>query len=184
MEQTLLIGDQFLARPLASAPTRGDLVMLRYPVDPTQIFVERVVAVGGDRLRLENKRLILNGSPVNEPYAIHPTSYMDSFRDNFPSEPNIPLPMNEWAETLQQNSFNGELVVPAGKFFVLGDNRDNSLDSRYWGFLEAKDFIAKPFVIYFSAERTPSQMIGFPFTAPPALLNPSSIRWRRLFRIL
>jgi Signal peptidase, peptidase S26 len=71
MENTLLTGDELLTRPLAGSPARGDLVTLRYPLDPSQIFVKRVVAIGGDRLRLENKRLILNGSLVSEPYAIH-----------------------------------------------------------------------------------------------------------------
>jgi signal peptidase I len=183
MENTLLTGDQLLTRPLAGSPARGDLVTLRYPLDPSQIFVKRVVAIGGDRLHLENKRLILNGSPVSEPYAIYSTSYVDPFRDDFPAQANVRLPV-AWEQTLRQDTINGELVVPPGKFFVLGDNRDNSLDSRYWGFLEEKDFAGKPTMIYFSVQRNPSQIVSSPFSAPPVLLHPSLIRWGRLFKML
>ena len=163
---------------------RGELVTLSYPVDPNQIFVKRVVAVGGDRVRIENKQLVVNESPVNEPYAIHSTRYVDPFRDNFPSQPNFPLAASGWEQELKQDTVNGELVVPSGKFFVLGDNRDNSLDSRYWGFLEAKDLVGKPAMIYFSRVATPSQMVGRPFAAPPVLLHPSMIRWGRMFKML
>jgi signal peptidase I len=126
MENTLAPGDYMLVRPTAgSAISRGDVIQMHYPIDRRQTWIKRVVAVGGDHLRFRDKTLILNGSPVQEPYAIHSTAYIDTFRDNFPAAPNSPL-MGNWAEYLRQNVVDGELSVPAGKFFVLGDNRDDS----------------------------------------------------------
>ena len=184
MENTLLVGDQVLVAPLTGTPERGELVTFRYPVDPNLIFVKRVVAVGGDRVRIEDRRLIVNETPVAEPYVVHSTAYVDAFRDNFPSRPNTALPISSWEEELKQDTVNGELVVPQGKFFVLGDNRDNSLDSRNWGFLGAGDLIGRPLMIFFSQEATPSQLINGPLSAPPVLLHPSQIRWSRMFRAL
>jgi len=175
MADTLLTGDQVLVLPLTKAPVRGEIVQLRYPADRAQMFLKRVVAVGGDRVRLRNKQLIVNGAPVNEPYATHRTGFTDDFRDNFPAAPTVTLP-GAWAEELRSNTANGELVVPAGKFFVLGDNRDESLDSRYFGFLEQSDFTGRPVLVYFSAVRTD------PETHSPVLLHPSRIRWDRIFK--
>jgi len=167
MERTLLPGDYFLVRPLSGAPLqRGEIVQMRYPVDPSQTWIKRIAAIGGDHVRFHDKTLILNGSPVTEPYAIHTTSYIDPFRDNFPAVPNFRLQGN-WADTLAKSTVNGELVVPEGKFFVLGDNRDNSLDSRYFGFVDRAYIIGKPLVIYFSAD--------------PA--HRSGIRWQRMFHM-
>ncbi|SPE37169.1 Signal peptidase I [Candidatus Sulfopaludibacter sp. SbA3] len=175
MEHTLSPGDYMLVRPVAgSAVSRGEVVQIRYPIDPKQLWIKRVVAVGGDRLHFHDKALILNGVPVEEPFVIHSTSYLDSFRDNFPATPNSPLPGN-WAEELQRHVVNGELTVPAGAFFVLGDNRDDSLDSRYFGFVDQSYIVGKPVVTYFSAQYP----AGKPY---PVLLHPSAIRWPRMFR--
>ena len=103
MEDTLLIGDHLLVDKLAYAPRgpvskymlpytevkRGDIIVFRYPVDIQQTFVKRCIGVPGDHIRLVDKQLILNGHPVNEPYVYHKTEYIDSYRDNFPSEPNV-----------------------------------------------------------------------------------------------
>ena len=105
MEDTLLIGDHLLVDKLAYAPAgpvskyvlpysqikRGDIIVFRYPVDITQTFVKRAIGLPGDRIRLVNKQLILNGAAVREPYVYHKTDYIDSYRDNFPSDPNIPV---------------------------------------------------------------------------------------------
>jgi signal peptidase I len=148
MKNTVTPGDYLLVCPVAgSAITRGEVVQMRYPIDRKQIWIKRVVAVGGDRVRFHDKVLILNGSPVQEPYAIHSSSYMDPFRDNFPATPNSPL-VGDWAAYLEHNVVNGELLVPEGKFFVLGDNRDDSLDSRYFGFVDRADIIGKPVLTY------------------------------------
>jgi signal peptidase I len=180
MENTLLMGDHILVAPVGS-PLRGELVTFRYPVNPSQIFIKRIVAIGGDRVRLLNKQLIVNGTPVNEPYAVHKLSSTVAFRDNFPSDPDVPVP-SVWSQELRQDTIDGALIVPAGKLFVLGDNRDNSLDSRYWGFLEPKDLLGRPVMIYFSANETIEQVTGGPLNRPPVLLHPSMIRWERMLR--
>lgn len=134
MENTLLVGDYVLVDTatwsLGRAPHRGDVVVIRYPVDRNRIFPKRVVGIPGDHVRIQNKQLYRNGSPVAEPYAVHKSDYVDSFRDNFPSTPNVGLAA-AGEDMLRNHVRDGELVVPEGKYFVLGDNRDNSLDSRY-----------------------------------------------------
>ena len=131
MEDTLLIGDHVLVRCFPkSYPGRGDIIVFRYPVDRRQIFVKRVIGLAGDHIRIAGKRVYHNGTPLNEPYAVHKTTYEDSYRDNFPSEPNASL-QDVGLDMLQKHVVNGEVVVPEGSYFVLGDNRDDSLDSRY-----------------------------------------------------
>ena len=177
MEDTLLIGDQFLLMPASlQTPGRGDIVALRYPVDRRQTFIKRIVAAGGDRVRLQGKKLWINGQEQPEPFVTHKTQHVDMFRDNFPQEPQIRLPNSQWEQELKQHTVNGEFVVPRGKLFVLGDNRDNSLDSRYWGLLAPHDIIGKPALIYFSVEKLEGNS--------PVLLQPGKIRWSRMFKLL
>ena len=156
MEDTLLAGDQMIVETVSQAfgrtPQRGDLVAFRFPVDRAQIHIKRIAAVPGDRLRIENKQLVLNGDRVKEPYATHKTDYIDAYRDNFPGEPTTAIyPPGE--AMLKENVRNGEVVVPEGKYFVLGDNRDGSLDSRYFGFITRDDFVGRPLLIYASSRR-------------------------------
>jgi signal peptidase I len=169
MEDTILIGDRILVRrfPRPSV-TRGDIIVFPYPVDPRQTFVKRVVGVPGDHIKISGKIVYRNGVSLIEPYAVHKTDYVDSYRDNFPSEPNAPLP-NAAQVMLKKNVVNSEIVVPEGKYFFLGDNRDSSLDSRYWGFVGAADLIGKPVLVYSSED---------PSTGP------HRIRWDRLFKLL
>ncbi len=125
MEDSLLVGDHLLVDKLAFAPAgpvsgrllpyrdvkRGDIIVFRYPVDIRQTFVKRAIGVPGDRIRLDQKSLVLNGKLVQEPYAYHKTEYIDSYRDNFPSEPNghvAPAAM----DMLLNHVSNGEVVVP------------------------------------------------------------------------
>ncbi len=148
MEDTLLIGDHLLVDKLAFAPTgrigslllpysdvkRGDIIVFRYPEDTTQTFVKRVIGVPGDHIRFEEQQLHLNGRPVTEPYVYHKNAMIDPYRDHFPSVPNISLSESA-RRMLRENVENGELIIPEGYYFALGDNRDNSSDSRYWGFV-------------------------------------------------
>jgi signal peptidase I len=177
MEDTLLIGDSVfveVARPhLGHSPGWGELVVFHYPVDPRQTYVKRVAGVPGDRLRIQNKQLYRNGLPVPETYARHKTDYVDSYRDNFPSPPNVPVPA-PWQEMLTANVRSGELVVPEGKYFVLGDNRDNSFDSRYWGFISRGDIIGTPVLIYASHD------LGAPGTEGREAPSFRNKRWNRL----
>jgi signal peptidase I len=93
--------------------------------------------------------------------VVHRTSYTDPYRDNFPSQPNMPLPQGS-REVLSNNVFTGEVVVPAGQYFVMGDNRADSLDSRYLGFVPVGDIVGRPVLIYASYEDA-----GHPHSAPP-----------------
>jgi signal peptidase I len=144
MENTLRARDYYLIEKASwdfgRTPQPGDIIAIHYPLDRTQIFVKRVVGVPGDRLRIVNKELYRNGSPVSEPYAIHITDYLDAFRDNFPSTPNVHV-ATAAMDMLHNDVHDSEVVVPPRKYFVLGDNRDNSLDSRYWGFVSRSDII-------------------------------------------
>jgi signal peptidase I len=148
MEPTIYIGDHvFVLRPIFSgAMRRGDVIAVRYPIDPKTTFLKRIVGMPGDRIRIVNKALSINGQVVTEPYVVHGTDYVDSYRDNFPSEPNVSL------ETpailmLHDNVKNGEVVVPPGNYFLMGDNRDFSLDSRYWGFVGDADCLGRPVMV-------------------------------------
>jgi len=181
MEDNLLIGDHLLVDKLAYAPPgpfsrfllpytpirRGDVIVFRYPVDIRQTFVKRVIGLPGDHLRIQNKQLYLNGERVEEPYKVHKTTFFDSYRDTFPSPPNTRL--DERAiRMLEQNVQNGEVVVPPGSYFAMGDNRDSSLDSRYWGFVPRANIIGKPLLIYWS------------YDAPTERLVSSGIDWQHM----
>lgn len=182
MENTMLVGDSLYVRLTGASfsPSRGDIVVFRYPPNPQQVFAKRIVGVPGDRVRLANKTLIVNGAAQNEPYAIHGTSYLDPFRDNFPAQPNVQL-VADWATDLAAHTSGGDVVVPPGKYFVLGDNRDDSLDSRYWGFVPRDAILGTPSFISFSAEVPADQSFNTQQFAAPILFTPSRIRWRRLF---
>lgn len=130
---------------------RGDLVVFHYPVDPAMHLVKRIVGLPGDHIRLHNGRVWINEVPLNEPYAYYSPSTEDDFRDNFPSlretDPNLDP---HWWMVLQHSVANGELTVPPGEVFVLGDNRNDSEDSRYWGFVPERDVVGRPFAVYFT----------------------------------
>lgn len=182
MEDTILMGDSLLARRvLAKNPARGDVVIHRYPVDPRQTFLKRVVGLPGDRIHFEDKRLFVNGVELQEPYVKHATEYIDLYRDQFPKhEPNFqPFPAGQ--TMLRNNVRNGELIVPEGKLFVLGDNRDNSLDSRYWGFIDKSMITGKPILVLFSTDVNPQQRAAGiqGLTAPIR-----HARWSRTFKLL
>ncbi len=164
MENTLLVGDHLLVDKVVYAPAdtftqhllpyrdvqRGDVIVFRYPLDLKMTYVKRAIGVPGDRIRLENKRLILNGVRVDEPYVHHLAGSDLAYRDNFPSAPSTAALRPTAAEMLESHVVNGELVVPPGFIFAMGDNRENSDDSRYWGFVPRENIIGTPFLIYWS----------------------------------
>ena len=173
MEDTILIGDHIYVQRLPRRlPARDELVVFVYPADRRQTFVKRVVGVAGDRIHISNKTVYRNGIRLEEPYAVHKNNFPDAYRDNFPSEPNDAFLLEPGREMLTKHSAGGEIVVPDRSYFVLGDNRDNSLDSRYWGFVTADDVIGKPLIIYDSEE---------PPDGKPALQR---VRWGRLLKVL
>jgi signal peptidase I len=167
MENTLLVGDYLLVNKLCYGGrglgehlmpyqriARGDIVVFHYPVDPQQHFVKRVIGVPGDRLRLVNKQVWINGTPLKEPYVRFLEPPNNLFRDNFPrldSIPAIGLEGKWWLE-MRKLVEDGQLIIPAGHYFVMGDNRDDSQDSRYWGFVPRENIIGRPLLIYWSVE--------------------------------
>jgi signal peptidase I len=177
MEETLLIGDRILVQRFPKpSPERGDLMVFAYPIDRRQTQVKRVIGVPGDHIRISEKIVYRNGAALKEPYAVHKTEYVDSYRDNFPRQPNIHLA--DAAREMLKHVVNGELVVPEGKYFVLGDNRDNSFDSRYWGFVSSADLIGKPLLIYDSEDQSAGELLD----GKPA--GSRRVRWSRLFMSL
>jgi len=201
MEDTLLVGDHLLVDKLAFAPAgavtkyllpyeephRGDIIVFRYPIDIKQTFVKRVMGVAGDHLHLVNKQVYLNGHALNEPYVVHKLDYIDSYRDNFPSDPNTMI--YPPAQTmLEHNVQGGDVVVPPGYFFAMGDNRDQSLDSRYWGFVPRGNIIGKPLVIYWSYEAS-TEDLSNPAVTVSHLIDvilhfPTKTRWSRTLKLL
>jgi signal peptidase I len=179
MANTIDRGDYVLTESLSwklgRTPHNGDVVQIRYPIDPRQMFVKRIVGVPGDRIRIVNKQLFRNGQAVAEPYALHSTNHMDPYRDNFPSEPDWTLPAPAM-DMLRNHVSGGELVVPPGRYFVLGDNRDDSLDSRYWGFVTRSEIMASPLVIYASYD--------VPAQHPEVTGTIFNTRWNRLLKLL
>src|SRR5690242_16056717 len=201
MEDTLLIGDHLLVDKLAFSPpgpvskhllpysevNRGDIIVFRYPVDIRQTFVKRAIGVAGDHIRLVNKQLILNGHKVDEPYVYHKTEYIDSYRDNFPSEPNVHVAESAM-DMLTNHVERGDVVVPPGYVFAMGDNRDSSLDSRYWGFVPRDNIIGKPLVIYWSYD-APTDALADPSISVNHILDlimhfPTKTRWKRTFQLI
>lgn len=201
MEDTLLIGDHLLVDKLAYAPTgpvskyilpyrdvkRGDIIVFRYPVDIRQTFVKRAIGVPGDRIRVVNKQLYLNGVKLDEPYKIHKSDYTSAYRDNFPGEPDVMLDPRA-LDMLQNHTINGEVVVPANSIFAMGDNRDNSLDSRYWGFVPRENIIGKPLVIYWSYDAPSDDLqnpsIGIGHIKDVVFNFIPKTRWRRTFMLV
>jgi signal peptidase I len=201
MEDTLLIGDHLLVDKLSYAPSgpvskyilpytelkRGDIIVFRYPVDIKQTFVKRCIGLPGDRIRLIDKQLILNGKAVREPYVYHKTQYIESYRDNFPNEPNIHVEP-EAQDMLLNHVKNGEVIVPPSCYFAMGDNRDSSLDSRYWGFVPRANIIGKPLIVYWSYDASTAALIG-PTLGFRHLLDvvehfPTKTRWNRTLRLI
>ena len=201
MEDTLLIGDHLLVDKLAYSPSgpvskhilpyrpvkRGDIIVFRYPVDIQQTFVKRCIGVPGDRIKLIDKKLILNGHEAKEPYVYNKTEYIDSYRDNFPGEPNVSVDRRA-SDMLLNHVVNGEVVVPPNSFFAMGDNRDSSLDSRYWGFVPRENIIGKPLVIYWSYDAPTDQLntsaISFEHIVDLAQNFFTKTRWRRSFMLI
>ncbi len=201
MEDTLLVGDHLLVDKLAYAPgdavskhllpysdvARGDVIVFRYPVDISQTFVKRCIGVPGDRIHLVDKQLFLNGHRVNEPYVYHKSAYVDTYRDFFPSAASAGLPTSA-EDMLANHVVDGDVVVPPGYYFAMGDNRDNSLDSRYWGFVPRANIIGKPLIIYWSYDASTSALtdagLNIPHLVDMVLHFPVKTRWARSLRLI
>jgi len=128
---------------------RGDIIVFRYPLDPQVRYVKRVIGIPGDRIHMENQQVIRNGQRLIEPHTRHIARWPDRYRDNFPQGASTALPPRA-LDMLERRQRNGEIIVPEGSLFAMGDNRDDSADSRYWGFVPRENVIGKPLVVYWS----------------------------------
>src|SRR5271166_4707346 len=204
MENTLLVGDYLLVNKLCYGGgsvgdyvmpyhqvRRGDIVVFHYPVDPAQHFVKRVIGVPGDRVRLINKQVFVNGVSLKEPYAHFSRPVEDMFRDSFPRLDIAPGVTPEWWVQLRKLVEDGQLIVPQGHYFVMGDNRDDSYDSRYWGFVPEANIIGRPLLIYWSVRGSegetalPSSVSGKLYNFAYALTHIVQItRWKRTLQVV
>jgi signal peptidase I len=205
MENTLLIGDYLLVDKLRYGGggiwdhfmpyqplRRGDIIVFRYPVNPAKHFVKRVVGLPGDRVRLINRQLYVNGILLQEPYVQHTRPLHDVFRDEFPRV-NMAAPGMEaaWWQQMKKLVEDGQLIVPEGHYFVLGDNRDDSQDSRYWGFVPRENVVGRPLLIYWSmrnfdqdvpaSANTGDKLVHFAYAATHLF---RITRWDRTFRLV
>jgi signal peptidase I len=183
MEPTLLVGDfllvnkeistgRFPALAPANLIRRGDLIVFHYPVDPALHLVKRIVGLPGDRIRLRDGRVLIDGRALSEPYAFYLPSAPDSYRDDFPRMDRAdPAVDSRWWIQMHSLVTNGELTIPPDSYFVLGDNRNNSEDSRYWGLVPRAAIVGKPFLVYFSLKE-------------PAVSLTNLARWDRTLRII
>jgi len=187
MERTLLAGDFLFVNkavygaqipgtsarlPGFNTPRRGDVIVFAYPKDPTLSYVKRVVGVGGDVVEMREAQVYVNGRALEEPYVQRIDPLHDGFDPDFNWQREYLVGRSEDQRRRYHPTRDtwGPLRVPAGKFFVLGDNRDNSADSRYWGFVDETAVKGRPLVVYFSYNRGTSDPL-------PWLQD---IRWSRL----
>ena len=202
MEETLLVGDFLFVDKLHYGSRhdpgwlvpyrpiqRGDIVVFYYPVNPALHLVKRVIGLPKDRIRLVNKQVWVNGVPQREEYVHDSKLPPEVFRDNFPRldflSPGINL---RWYMELPEHLERGELVVPPGKYFVMGDNRDHSDDSRFWGFVPQENIVGRPLLIYWSVrddgrERTSvsARITHFLYVLTHLF---QVTRWDRAFRVV
>lgn len=205
MEKTLLTGDYLLVNKLCygggrfwghvlpyRSVKRGDIVVFHYPIHPSQHFVKRVVGVPGDHLRLINRQVFINGVPLQEPYVQYTSHEADLFRDDFPRT-NIPVPglEGDWWLQMRKLVEDGQLIVPEGNYFVMGDNRDVSDDSRYWGFVPRENIIGRPLLIYWSVRSVDSDVLSTSTAGDKLYRFAYAVshlfqitRWDRTFRIV
>ncbi len=207
MEPTLLVGDHLLVNKFIfessgawydrllpyRAIGRGDVVVFKFPYQKHPYYVKRIIGLPGDHIRIVNSVVYVNGQQQKQPFAEFDASAYDPFAENFP-----PTTMDyfdaavlpQWAAELPQYVHDGQLVVPPGHYFVMGDNRDHSWDSRYWGFVPKDAIMGRPVVIYWSIKE-PGQSDLDVATSPRnwflGMLSslsrlPFDTRWHRMFK--
>lgn len=204
MEPTLMVGDFLLVDKQVAANSigsillpsprirRGDVIVFHYPLDSNIHLVKRIVGIPGDHIRLRGGHVFINGLPLSEPYAMYLPAGFDNFRDNFPklqsADPSID---SRWWIRMRKLVDDGELIIPDDSYFVLGDNRNNSDDSRYWGFVPRENIVGRPLMIYFSLRQEDNPTYSAPRTAGLSLGSTATqsdsfqfARWDRIFRIV
>jgi signal peptidase I len=205
MEDTLLIGDHVFVNRIGFSPASRylgpllpyhdprdeDIVVFLSPLEPGLYVVKRVMGVPGDHIHLRDGIVYRNGKALNEPYVLRNGSY-NPYRDNFPAIPptDATSVTPEWRLTLSSSIQGEDLVVPQDRYFVMGDNRDVSYDSRYWGLVPRQNIIGRPLFIYWSFEESPNQYlkrsaadrIGFIFHVIFHFFDQT--RWARMLHIV
>ena len=205
MEQTLLIGDYLLVDKLCYGNgtfagrllpyrkiQRGDVVVFHYPINPALHFVKRVIAVPGDRIRMVNKQVFINGVLQAESFTQFVTRLRNPYRDDFPRTDSPDYGVDaRWWKQMPKLVEDHQLIVPEENYFVLGDNRDDSDDSRYWGFVPRENVIGRPLLIYWSSSNPVNDLTSTP-TAGDRLYHLAyavthlfqTTRWSRTFRLV
>jgi signal peptidase I len=204
MENTVLVGDHLIVSragydagipftrlqvPLWREPNRQQIIVFNSPVPNSPDLIKRVIGLPGDRIKIVHGQVFVNGTPLEEPYAQHDPLALDSAVENYPPRDSYLLGDGispSWAAYVAKSAARGEIVVPAGNFFAMGDNRDNSYDSRYWGFVPRSNIIGTPVIVYMSINAQgdvwDTGRIGDRFGAYlDAVIHPSEVRWGRLF---
>ena len=206
MEPTLLVGDHLLVNkfifggrdswyekllPYRSV-RRGDIIVFKFPFQDHPHYVKRVIGVPGDRIKIVDQQVYRNGQKLIEPYAVHDSAApYDAFLFNFPppGHDDITSSMQpEWADQIFKYVQNGEIVVPPGNYFAMGDNRDHSWDSRYWGFVSREAIMGGPVVIYWSVQSSEEEYSersfggGMVSILRTLIEIPTRTRWNRMLR--
>jgi signal peptidase I len=207
MENTLLIGDHLLVNKFAFAyhsrllarflpyrdVHRDDIVVFKFPgsseeqSEPGEHFVKRVIGLPGDRVRIFHRQVYVNGQLLPEPYAYHAWPDMLRVGDDFPPPDSEYLhgATTAWSTDMANYVKDGEIVVPAGKYFAMGDNREQSWDSRFWGFVPRDLISGRPLLIYWSYETPRDEYMHNAWSdrlsqAFSLLIHfPTRTRWRR-----
>jgi signal peptidase I len=186
MEPNLLVGDFLLVNKLVYRNTddavdrfllpkrdvrRQDIIVFKYPEDLTKDFVKRAIGLPGDKIEIKKKQVFVNNAPLDEKYKFHSDSLTHS--------------PNDGSSDAQRDNF-GPVTVPADSIFAMGDNRDNSLDSRYWGFVPISNIKGRPWIIYFSyeAETNAYQKTGLADRLKKIISFIPRARFKRLLKII
>jgi signal peptidase I len=204
MEPTLLVGDHLLVNKFIFGGRghwydhvlpyreirRGDIIVFKFPFQDHPHYVKRVIGIPGDRVKIVDQQVYVNGKRSSEPYIVRdPAAPYDPFGDNFPPRSPQYLQANmqpEWADEIFQYIHDGEIVVPAEKYFAMGDNRDHSWDSRFWGFVDRDAVMGRPVVIYWSVvgdgeDGAARNVNSWFYNLLDTLLHfPSRTRWSRM----
>ena len=212
MERTILIGDHIFLNKFSYGPAipftrirfptlrkvrRQQVVAFRYPRDPSLLFVKRVIGVPGDRLRIIRKMVTIHDTPLSEPYAYFSQERLLPLRDHFPPRGEQLDRMTQisgvdpsWARELREFIDGRSFLVPAGHYFVMGDNRDGSLDSRFWGLVGEEYIVGEPLFVYWSYDAPTEEWVNRGFVSQikfdlSILANFfSKTRWSRIGKVI
>jgi signal peptidase I len=205
MQPTLLVGDHLLVNKFVFEGTgawyekllpyrpilRGDIIVFKFPFDDHPHYVKRVIGLPGDHIRIINNEVYRNGKKLAEPYVVHDPSGDDPTVENFPPADKRVSQIGlrpEWSAEIRRYIDGDELIVPPGHYFVMGDNRDRSWDSRYWGFVDHAAVMGRPMLIYWSVEATSEDygdrtVSGSLHGIEQTFVHlPSRTRWHRMLR--